>query len=107
MTPLRRRRIAEARKLKKQGLTSAQIGAQMGLAPTTVRDYLNDPQRRKARKRQSRYSVVGVSMPAGGTPIESVRAKWERGAPAKGVGMGAARKRGRQLRAIIGSRVGR
>ena len=98
----RRERLRAIRAAKKRGLTSKQIGAEIGIAPSTVRDYLNDPGREKARIRQRRYSVVGISMPAGGTPIRDVKARWKRGGPHRGEGMEAARIRGRQMRAVTG-----
>lgn len=104
VSALRAARLRRIRALKKRGWTSARIGRELDLAPSTVRDYLNDPTRAKARIRQSRYSVVGVSMPADGTPIRSVKARWKRGGPHQGEGMAHAETRGRQLRAIIGKK---
>jgi hypothetical protein len=74
---------------------------ELGIAPSTVRDYLNDPFRAKARKRQRTYAVDGVTMPAGGTPIKAVTpsAKFT---PHKGKGVAHNLARGRQMRAIIG-----
>jgi hypothetical protein len=97
------KRIRRIASLRSQGLSSPQIGKRLGIAPSTVRDYERDPFRKKARRRQLRYGVEGVSMPAGGTPIESVKAHWKSGAPAKGKGVAANLKRGRQMRAVIGS----
>ncbi len=106
VSPTRRARLARIRSLKAEGKTSAQIGREMGLAPSTVRDYLNDPLRAKARRRQLAYAVEGVHMPAGGTPITSVRpsAKFH---PHKGRGVSHNLARGRQVRAIIGWGKGR
>ena len=100
---LRRRRIVRVQALKAQGLSSAEIGRRLKLAPSTVRDYSNDPLRKRARHRQRRYPVRGVTMPAGGTSIEAVKTHWKRGAPAGQPGLADATLRGRQMRAIIGS----
>lgn len=106
VSPTRRARLTRIRELKAQGKTSAEIGEEMGLAPSTVRDYINDPFRAKARHRQLEYAVEGVHMPAGGTPITSVRptAKFT---PHKGKGVSHNLARGRQMRAIIGWGKGR
>ena len=101
-TELRRRRIRRVHALHAQGLSSKAIGKRLDLAPTTVRDYLNDPLRAKARKRQAKGAVAGVA------GISSVKLDgWKRGGPVQGKGAGKARARGRQVRAIIGYRVGR
>ena len=106
VSPTRRARLKRIRALKAEGKSSAQIGREMGLAPSTVRDYLNDPLRAKARRRQLAYAVEGVHMPAGGTPITQVRpsAKFT---PHKGRGVSHNLARGRQVRAIIGWGKGR
>jgi hypothetical protein len=104
---LRRRRVRRIAGLRAQGLNSPQIGKRLGIAPSTVRDYERDPFRQKARRRQKRWAVEGVSMPAGGTPIAGVKGRWAKGAPHKGVGKAHNLARGRQLRAVIGSRVRR
>ena len=103
----RKRRIRRIHGLRSQGLTSPQIAHRLGLAPSTVRDYINDPFRQRARKRQRRWGVVGVTMPAGGTPIDYVKGTWKRGAPHEGVSLRDAEIRGRQLRAVIGSQARR
>lgn len=103
VTAFRLRRIRRIAGLRSQGLSSRQIGHRLGLAPSTVRDYVNDPFRQRARKRQRRWGVVGVSMPAGGTPIDYVKGHWKSGAPHKGASLHDAEVRGRQLRAVIGS----
>ena len=97
----RRARLKRIRAYKAKGLTSPQIAKKMGIAPSTVRDYLNDPYRTKARRRQLAYAVEGVHMPAGGTPITSVKpsAKFH---PHQGRGVSHNLARGRQMRAIIG-----
>jgi hypothetical protein len=101
VSPTRRARLARIRALKAKGRTSTQIGRELDLAPSTVRDYLNDPYRQKARKRQRTYGVEGVTMPSGGTEITEVRpsAKFT---PHKGKGREHNLARGRQVRAIIG-----
>jgi hypothetical protein len=99
---LRKRRIARVQALKSQGLSSAEIGRRLKLAPSTVRDYSNDPLRKRARHRQRKYPVRGVHMPAGGTAIEAVKANWKRGGPAGEPGLADATLRGRQMRAVIG-----
>ena len=103
VTPTRQLRLGAIRRLHDRGLSSREIGRQLDLAPSTVRDYLNDPYREKARLRQSFHSVRGVTMPAGATPITKVKARWARGGPVKGRGALAADARGVQLRAVIGS----
>lgn len=107
VTALRLRRIRRIAGLRAQGLSSSQIGKRLDLAPSTVRDYINDPFRQRARKRQRRWGVVGVTMPAGGTPIDYVKGSWKRGAPHEGVSLRDAEIRGRQLRAVIGSQARR
>lgn len=104
---LRLRRIRRIAGLRAQGYSSSQIGHRLGLAPSTVRDYVNDPFRQRARKRQRRWGVVGVTMPAGGTPIDYVKGHWKKGAPHKGTSLHDAEIRGRQLRAVIGSQARR
>ena len=106
-SPLRVRRIRRIAALRSQGLSSTQIGKRLRLAPSTVRDYERDPFRAKARRRQKRWAVEGVSMPAGGTPIAGVKGTWKKGAPHKGVGRHHNIVRGQQMRAIIGSRARR
>ena len=102
-SPLRVRRIRRIAALRSQGLSSTQIGKRLRLAPSTVRDYERDPFRAKARRRQKRWAVEGVSMPAGGTPVAGVKGQWKSGGPHKGVGVAHNKARGRQMRAIIGS----
>lgn len=94
---LRKRRVRRVAALRAQGLTSAQIGKRLGLAPSTVRDYWNDPLRRRARARQARWAVTGVA------GITSVKKEWRKGAPHPGKGAPHAAARGRQMRAVIGS----
>lgn len=102
VSAIRRARIVKVQALKKHGFSSPEIGKRLNLAPSTVRDYLNDPYRGKARKRQRKFPVVGVSMPAGGTEISAVKTRWKSGAPAQPEGPAGAAKRGRQMRAVIG-----
>ncbi len=102
----RRQRLATIRRLKKQGESSSAIGKQLGLAPSTVRDYLNDPQRVKARRRQLTYAVEGVRMPAGGREVTHVT-RSAKFTPHKGKGRVHNQARGRQYRAIVGWGAGR
>lgn len=99
---LRRERLRSIRQLKQAGLSSTEIGRELGLAPSTVRDYLNDPTRSKARIRQRARLFVLGGPTLGGTQVTDVSRKWRRGGPAKGASPTAAEKRGRQLRAIVG-----
>lgn len=100
-TPTRAARLAAIKRLKAKGRTSSQIGRELGLAPSTVRDYLNDPDRARARKRQLRYAVEGVTMPAGGTEVTHVTAS-AKFTPHKGKGRSHNLARGRQYQAIVG-----
>ena len=102
VTVLRKRRIVRVQALKAQGLSSVEIGRRLKLAPSTVRDYINDPLRLRARHRQRHYPVRGVHMPAGGTPIAAVKSHWKSGGPAGEPGLAGAAIRGRQMRAVIG-----
>ncbi len=104
---LRVKRIRRIAALRSQGLSSSQIGKRLDLAPSTVRDYERDPFRTKARRRQRRYAVEGVSMPAGGTEIASVKGSWKKGGPHEGKGRVHNQARGRQMRAVIGYYAGR
>lgn len=102
LSKARQVRIRRVHALRAQGLSSPQIGTRLGIAPSTVRDYINDPYRQRARKRQRRWAVDGVSMPAGGTEITSVKGKWRSGGPHQGEGVAHNRARGRQMQAVIG-----
>ena len=95
-------RLRTITELKRAGLSSSQIGKQVGLAPSTVRDYLNDPHRSKARIRQTRKLYVLDGPTLGGTEVVQVKRRWKSGAPAKGHSIEAMEKRGRQLRAVVG-----
>ena len=95
-------RLRTITELKKAGLSSSQIGKQVGLAPSTVRDYLNDPKRAKARIRQARKLYVLDGPTLGGTEVTRVRRRWKSGGPAKGNSIAAMEARGRQLRAVVG-----
>jgi predicted transcriptional regulator len=99
-TPTRAARLAKIRALKAKGLTSPQIGKELGLAPSTVRDYLNDPERSSARKRQLRYAVE-PGLPLNGGEIVALHpsAKFT---PHKGKGRVHNAARRRQAQAIIG-----
>lgn len=99
---LRAERLRRIKALKRQGLSSPQIARELGIAPSTVRDYLNDPYRQKARRRQRRWAVEGVSMPAGGTEISAVKGKTKKWHPHEGKGRIHNQARGRQMRAVIG-----
>lgn len=93
LSALRRHRLHRCHGLRAQGLTSAAVGRRLGIAPTTVRDYWNDPLRVKARARQAQLGVAG-----GGT----VAKKWRRGGPHQGTGARHARVRAVQLGIIRG-----
>lgn len=95
-------RLRTITELKKAGMSSSQIGRQVGLAPSTVRDYLNDPNRAKARTRQSAKLYVLDGPTLGGTEVTQVKRRWKSGGPAKGNSIAAFEKRGRQLRAVVG-----
>ncbi len=97
---LRIARIAEIGRLKSQGLSSAQIGKRLGLAPSTVRDYLTDPNRDRARRRQLSYAV-DPSVSLNGGEITALHAS-KKFTPHKGRGKGHNAARNRQVRAIIG-----
>lgn len=99
-SPLRAKRLTEIRRLKASGRSSAQIGRELGLAPSTVRDYLTDPNRERARKRQLTYAVEpGVNLNGGEVTALRPSAKFT---PHKGKGKGHNAARNRQARALIG-----
>lgn len=88
----RRARLKAIRALKAKGRSSAEIGRELNLAPSTVRDYLNDPFRAKARRRQRRYGVTGIKT------VSEMHPPWKRSAPSEK----GASYRGRQMRALTG-----
>ncbi len=97
---LRAARLKRIRALKAQGRSSAQIGSELGIAPSTVRDYLTDPNRERARKRQLSYAVdPGVSLNGGEVTALHPSAQFT---PHKGKGRVHNAARNRQARAIIG-----
>jgi hypothetical protein len=107
-TAKRRERLAIIRRYKRQGLTSQEIGQRTGIAPSTVRDYLTDPRRERARSRQRQLGVTGVTNPSGVYPVTKLKASgWKRGGPHRGRGAENAATRGRQVRALIGYYAGR
>lgn len=94
MTPstLRKARIRDVARLRRQGLSSTQIGERLGLKPSTVRDYWNDPYREKARRRQRKYGVTGIKT------VTEMHPPWKKSRPSeKGASF-----RGRQMRALTG-----
>lgn len=102
---LRAARLAQIRALKAKGYKSPQIARELGLAPSTVRDYLNDPERAKARKRQLTYAVEpGIALNGGEVTALRPSAKFT---PHKGRGKVHNAARNRQARAIIGWGKGR
>ena len=88
---LRQARVRDVLRLRKQGLSSSEIGKRLGLKPSTVRDYWNDPDRAKARIRQRKYGVVGIKT------VTEMHPPWKRSRPAD-----TASSRGRQMRALTG-----
>ena len=103
LSPKRRGRVELARRYKAQGLTSRAISERMGIAPSTVRDYLTDPYRRRARSRQRQLGVTGVTNPSGVYPVTNLKASgWKKGGPHRGAGATGAYVRGVQVRALIG-----
>ncbi len=100
ITPQRRVRIRRIAALRAQGLSSPQIGKRLGIAPSTVRDYENDPYRQKARRRQLSYAVEPALRLNGGevTAIHAT-AKFT---PHKGRGKTHNATRRRQAQALIG-----
>lgn len=92
----RRRRLHRVHALQAQSLTSRQVGQRLRLAPSTVRDYWNDPLRAKARARQAQLGVAGVE------GVRTVAPVWKRGGPHRGRGAVHARIRARQLAAVRG-----
>lgn len=109
LSTTRQARIQRVHGLKSQGLSSKQIGERLDLAPSTVRDYLNDPLRRKARRRQLKWGIGGVHMPEGGTEIlRYKKTRWKNSQkPAGPPGPAGEAKRERQMRAMIGYYRGR
>lgn len=95
-------RLRTIQELHKAGLSSPQIGREVGLAPSTVRDYLNDPTRVKARVRQRSRLLVLDGPTLGGTEVTTTRRRWKNNAQAKGHSIASAEKRGKQLRAVVG-----
>jgi hypothetical protein len=57
--------VAEASRLRREGLLLREIGAQMGVSAKTVHAWLSDPDGSKARERKSRYHD-GVCRDCGG-----------------------------------------
>jgi Homing endonuclease associated repeat len=55
ITPERRKRVAEARRLRAQGLLQREIQEKMRLSRSAVSDLLTDPWREKAQARRARY----------------------------------------------------
>ena len=89
---LRQARVRDVLRLRKQGLSSTEIGKKLGLKPSTVRDYWNDPNRTKARIRQRKWGVTGIK-----TATE-MHPPWKKSRPST---LGAS-SRGRQMRALTG-----
>lgn len=106
-TALRKRRVRRIASLRSQGLSSSQIGKRLNLAPSTIRDYERDPFRDKARKRQRRYAVEGVTNPSGEYEVKTMKGTWKSGGPHEGKGRVHNKTRGRQMRALIGYYQGR
>ena len=103
VTRTRRRNVLLVKRRTRQGATSKQIGQELGLAPSTVRDYRTDPYRDRARRRQRRYGVSPAVNLGGGlvTSVKGPTSKWHpAGNPETEAG---AAKRNRQIRAVIGS----
>ena len=88
---LRKARVRDVLRLRKQGLSSTEIGKRLGIKPSTVRDYWNDPYRENARIRQRKYGVIGIKT------VTEMHPPWKRSAPAS-----TASARGRQMRALTG-----
>lgn len=89
---LRKARVRDVLRLTRQGKSSSEIAKQLGIAPSTVRDYRNDPYRTKARVRQRVYGVTGIKT------VTEMHPPWKKSAPSK---LGASH-RGRQMRALTG-----
>lgn len=97
---LRAERLRKIRRLKAQGKSSSAIGREIGIAPSTVRDYLSDPNRERARKRQLSYAVdPAVNLNGGQVTALHPSAKFT---PHKGRGKVHNAARSRQARALIG-----
>jgi transcriptional regulator with XRE-family HTH domain len=92
--------VRRVQALKAKGLTSPQIGKKLGIAPSTVRDYLNDPDRSKARRRQLTYAVEPAIQLNGGE-VTAIH-KTAKFTPHKGKGRGHNAARSRQMQAVIG-----
>ena len=103
----RQTRIELVRELKRKGYSSREIGERVGVAPSTVRDYLLDPGRVKARRRQRELGVSGVTNPSGVYPVTGMKSRWKKGGPHRGKGETNAYVRGIQMRALIGYYSGR
>jgi hypothetical protein len=52
--------VAEASRLRQQGLLLREIGARLGVSAKTVHTWLSDPEGSKARERKRRYRAVCV-----------------------------------------------
>ena len=89
---LRKARVADVLRLRRQGKSSSQIAKELGLAPSTVRDYWGDPYRSKARIRQRKWGVTGIKT------VTEMHPPWKKSAPST---LGAS-MRGRQMRALTG-----
>ena len=53
--------VAEAARLRDEGLLLREIGARMGVSPKTVHAWLSDPEGSKARERKQRYRAICVA----------------------------------------------
>ncbi len=53
--------VAEASRLRQQGLLLREMGEQLGVSPKTVHAWLSDPEGSKARERKQRYRAVCVN----------------------------------------------
>jgi hypothetical protein len=103
VTRTRRRNVLLVKRRTRQGATSKQIGAELGIAASTVRDYRTDPYRERARRRQRRYGVSPPIFLNDGlvTSVKGPTGKWHpAGRPETEAG---AAKRNRQMRAVIAS----
>jgi IS30 family transposase len=99
-TVTRAARIKQIRALQAKGLKSPQIAKRLGIAPSTVRGYVSDPDRAKARRRQLSYAVEPAIALNGGEVTE-IR-KTRKFTPHKGKGRAHNAARSRQYQAIVG-----
>lgn len=100
ISAVRAARLKKIQALKAKGLKSPAIAKRLNLSPSTVRDYINDPYRAKARRRQLTLAVEPAIALNGGE-VTAIR-QTAKFTPHKGKGRAHNAARSRQYQAVVG-----